>query len=114
MLNSRSKGKVGELELAALFREYGYEARRGQQFHGGGDSPDVVGLPGIHVECKRVEARAPGTIYDWLAQAIRDCPADRVPVVFHRRNRSEWVVVMRARDFLARHKETHYQEPEVW
>ena len=45
---SRDKGKAGERELASKLREYGYDARRGVQFHGGPDSPDVVGLPGIH------------------------------------------------------------------
>lgn len=99
-MNSRAKGKAGELELSALLREHGFdEARRGVQYRGSGDSPDVVGLPGDHVECKRVES---GNPYDWLDQAIRDCPTDRVPVVFHRRNRRDWIVIMRADDYLRR------------
>ena len=44
-MNSRTKGKRGELELAKALRLYGYDARRGQQYHGGADSPDVIGLP---------------------------------------------------------------------
>lgn len=30
----REKGKRGERELAGVFREYGYDARRGQQYCG--------------------------------------------------------------------------------
>lgn len=100
-INSRQKGASGERELAAYLREHGYEARRGVQYHGGSDSPDVVGLPGIHIECKRVER---GQLYDWLDQAIADAGTDRVPVVFHRRNRREWVVILRADDFVALHR----------
>ena len=37
-----------------MFREAGFEARRGQQFSGGTDSPDVVvtALPDFHWEIK--------------------------------------------------------------
>lgn len=97
MINSRAKGKAGELELAAFLRSFGYEARRGQQFSGGSDSPDVVtSLPGVHLECKRVEK---GSLYEWLDQAIRDAGSN-VPVVAHRRSRSEWVAILRLEDLL--------------
>jgi len=53
-MNSKRKGKRGELELAKKLKEYGFSARRGQQYSGiGGD--DVVGLDGVHIECKRAE-----------------------------------------------------------
>ena len=69
-INSRAKGKDGELEFAEYLRLAGFEARRGQQFHGGGDSPDVVtSIPGVHFEVKRVEA---GNPYKWLLQAELD------------------------------------------
>lgn len=99
-MNSRRKGKDGELELAEFLREHGWtEARRGQQFHGGGDSPDIVGGPkSIHIECKRVEA---GNPYDWLDQAERDAEGTgKTAVVFHRRSRRDWIVVMSATDFM--------------
>ena len=37
-----------------MFREAGFEARRGQQFSGGADSPDVIvpALPDFHWEIK--------------------------------------------------------------
>ena len=38
-MNSKHKGKRGELEVAAILREHGYDARRGQQYSGAsGDS----------------------------------------------------------------------------
>ena len=54
MTNSRRKGASGERELAKKLREYGYEARRGQQYCGSNGDADVVGIPGIHIECKRL------------------------------------------------------------
>ena len=99
-INSRAKGKVGELELSAFLREHGFgEAKRGVQYSGGSDSPDVIGVPGVHFECKRVEA---GNLYAWLDQARADATcSDNMPVVAHRRNRREWVAILPLKDFLA-------------
>ena len=46
MINSKRKGKTGELELAKIFTDtYGFESRRTQQFCGkGGESADIVRL----------------------------------------------------------------------
>ena len=56
-MNSRQKGKRGELELAQYLRNKGHlEARRSAQYCGKtGDAPDIVGVNGLHIECKRVE-----------------------------------------------------------
>lgn len=89
-MNSRSKGKRGELELAKELRKYGFDARRGVQYKGGQDSPDVIGLPGIHIECKRVEAL---NIYHAVEQAEHDA-GQNVPVVMHRKNNQKWLVTM--------------------
>lgn len=96
-MNSRKKGKGGELELARILREHGYTARRGQQYSGANGDPDVVGIPGIHIECKRVEAL---NIHGAMGQAIRDARPDEVPVVIHRKNRTEWLVTERLEDWL--------------
>lgn len=53
--SQREKGKRGERELAGKLRDHGYDCRRGQQFCGISGDADVIGLPGIHIECKRVE-----------------------------------------------------------
>lgn len=57
MVNGKKKGKNGELEVARFFRAHGYDARRSAQFCGNNEegTADVVGVPGIHIEVKRVE-----------------------------------------------------------
>lgn len=96
-MNSRRKGKGGELELAAILRGHGYDAHRGQQYRGGGDSPDVTGLPGVHIECKRVERLDLDAAFE---QATRDAAPGEVPAVFHRRNGKPWKVTVSLEDFL--------------
>jgi len=101
-INSRAKGAAGEREFANYLREHGYEARRGQQFSGGADSPDVIGLPGVHHEVKRVETFS---LYPGLEQAIGDAGAGSMPVVAHRRNRKPWVAILLMDDFLKLYSE---------
>ena len=94
-MNSKRKGGRGEREFSALCRGEGYsDTQRGQQFHGGIDSPDVKGLPGIHVEVKRVERL---NIHEAMAQAM--------PIVAHRRNRDGWLITMRADDWFNLYRE---------
>ena len=115
-VNSKAKGKRGELEWARFCREQGYDVRRTTQYCGnplrGGalhdgnmdsDSSDCVGLPGIHIEVKRTEHLR---LYDAMEQAVRDSrDRDDLPVVAHRRNNSEWLVVMRADDWFRLYRE---------
>lgn len=101
-MNSRNKGAAGERELAKKLREYGYECRRGQQFSGANGDADVVGLPHIHIECKRVERL---NIDMAMLQAIRDRRADELPAVFHRRNNCEWLVTMKLADWIELYRE---------
>lgn len=96
-MNSKRKGSRGENELANILKEYGYDAKRMQQFAGGVDSPDVSGLPGIHIECKRVENL---NIHKAYAQAERDADGQAIPAVFHRRNREPWMVTLKLDDFM--------------
>ena len=94
---SKEKGKRGELELAAeLRRVLGIEARRGVQYQGGQGSPDVVAdLPGVHIEVKRCERLS---LYSAMKQASADAGADKVPVVCHRANHQDWIVIVRLDD----------------
>lgn len=101
-LNSRRKGKVGELELSKKLREYGYNVHRGQQFCGANGDADVIGLDGIHIECKRVERL---NIHDAMEQAKRDSKVEVKPVVFHRKNNCEWLVTMRLDDWIELYRE---------
>ena len=54
-MNSLEKGKRGEREAAKAMAEHlGCVAKRGVQYQGGVDSPDVVhNIAGLHVEVKR-------------------------------------------------------------
>ncbi len=95
---SRDKGKSGEREAAHLIRSFGFEARRGQQFHGGPESPDVIhSIPGLHIEVKRKERF---NLYDALDKANDDASTAETAVVFHRRNNKRWVVILDAEAFL--------------
>jgi hypothetical protein len=96
-MNSKQKGKRGELEAARLLREYGYDTHRGVQYKGGEDSPDVVGLPYCHLEIKRVEKL---NIHEAIEQAKRDKGPDELSVVMHRKNNCEWLVTMPFTDWI--------------
>lgn len=101
-MNSREKGKKGERELAGILKAHGYKSRRGQQYCGTSGEADVVGIPGVHIECKRVEKL---NIYTAMAQAVRDARPGEIPTVFHRKNREGWLVTMRLEDYLDGRKE---------
>ena len=101
-VNSRAKGARGERELARILRGYGYDCRRGQQYCGANGDADVVGLPGIHIECKRGQRL---NIDDAMLQAIRDRREGEYPAVFHRKNNHEWLVTMRLEDWIEIYKE---------
>lgn len=100
---SRNKGKGGELEFA---NKLGWmmndpNVRRGRQFCGGQDSPDVRNddcLPKVHVEVKRAESLS---LYKALAQAEEDAGEGKIPVVAHRRNNRPWVLIIRMDDLPA-------------
>ena len=107
-MNSRAKGARGERQWRDELRANGYDARRGQQFSGSPDSPDVVcpALPWIHFEVKAVERL---NIEEAMEQARRDSVsamrpechelATKVPIVAHRRRFRRWLVTMEAETF---------------
>ena len=101
-MNSRNKGAVGERELASKLTEYGFPSRRGQQFSGANGDADVVGLPWIHIECKRVERLNLQEAYD---QSRRDAREDEIPVVMHRKNNCKWLVTMSLEDWIDFYRE---------
>lgn len=102
-INSRSKGKRGERQWRDELRANGYHARRGQQFSGSPDSPDVIcdGLPWAHFEVKHVEHL---NLSAAMAQARRDqtksgLNSGKAIFVAHRKNRWPWLVTMDAERF---------------
>jgi hypothetical protein len=104
----REKGKRGERQWRDELRANGYPARRGQQFSGSPDSPDVVcdDLAWLHFEVKAVERL---NVEDAMEQARRDArkaesgklkaEIERVPIVAHRRSFRPWLVTMEAETF---------------
>ena len=101
MVNSREKGIRGELEWSKWLREeLGCTgARRGQQYCGANGDADVEGgIEGAHPEVKRVEAL---NLAAAMAKAVEDAAAGgRIPYVAHRRNRTGWLVTIRADDLV--------------
>lgn len=73
----------------------GCDAKRGVQYQGGTESPDVVHtIPDMHIEVKRCERVQ---IHQWMEQAIRDAGGS-VPTVMHRKNGTEWLLTLRFSD----------------
>ena len=101
-MNSRMKGKTGELELTKVLKGYGYkDCRRGQQYCGVSGDADVVGLPGIHIECKRVEKL---NIEKAMEQSMNDARMNEMPTVMHRKNNQPWLVTMDLDDWIKLYK----------
>lgn len=101
-INSRNKGKTGELELSRILRGHGYDTRRGQQYCGSNGDADVVGLPYLHIECKRVEKLNMDIA---MAQARSDAREGEIPCVMHRKNREPWKVTMLLDDWIELYRE---------
>lgn len=89
---SKEKGKRGEREAAKAIEDFlGIGARRGVQYTGSADSPDVeIALPNIHVEVKRTETLS---LYPAVEQATQD-GGEKIPLVLHRRNHKDWLAIV--------------------
>ena len=95
-MNSFHRGARGERAWAAHLTEAGYPARRGVQYAGGPDSPDVAcpTLGVFHWEVKNQERVNP------FAQAASEAGAGKIPVVAMKKNGTPFLVVMHSADFL--------------
>lgn len=101
-MNSRDKGARFERTVARMLREYGYDARRGQQYSGANGDADVVGLPGIHIEAKAVERL---NLYDAMSQSTRDAREGEIPVVIHKKNNCDVLVTLKFDAFMEIYRE---------
>src|SRR5699024_10044443 len=82
--------------FANLCKKHGFDrARRGQQYSGI-EGKDVVGLPNVHVEVKRVERL---NLSKAMEQAMEDAGDEEIPIVAHRKNREKWKITMLAEDW---------------
>lgn len=94
------KGRDAELELVRKLHEYGYTSVHAGNPMNFGTEPDIVGLDGIHVECKRHEGER---MTEWLTQARADSEKfgdGLLPAVFWRKNRGRWIVAMDLVDWI--------------
>lgn len=100
--SSQRKGADGERELVNLLRAEGFDVQRGGSLSFG-STQDINGLPGVHIEAKRVERL---NLYAAMAQAEKDAERfhDGAPTVFHRRSRSPWLVTMLFNDWIKLYK----------
>ena len=97
--SSQAKGRRGEIELAEYLRGRGLtEAHAGDPLNFGTQA-DVVGIDGLHIECKRHERLE---ITRWYEQALQYAQRmkDGKPAVIYRQNRRSWMIVLSLADFL--------------
>ena len=99
-MNPQRKGKEGELKLMHFLQDHGLNVKRGYVWL---NQSDLVGLDGIHIECKNVEKL---NVREALAQAIEEAKKkkDGLPTVFWKKSRKEWVTVMRTEDWITLYK----------
>ena len=99
-INSNQKGKRGEREFVALCKEYGFdEAKRSQQYAGGVDSADVVGLPYVHIEVKLWDRITVEDVRTFLKQAIKDSyNSNNIPIVAYKQKYGKWFIAMQLKD----------------
>lgn len=99
-MNSRAKGKRGELEARNALRETlgCVDAKRGQQRSGLEQADVVDAIPGTHIEVKRRKSIAS---LAFNAQAERDAEIGDVPMVLMRADRGGWYVCVKLNDLRA-------------
>lgn len=91
MINSRTKGKTAERELANLLgHRLGLSLERNlDQWRSGGF--DLLGLPGVALEVKRCETVA---LKQWWNQTLSQAGRDLIPVLAYRQSRKPWAFVV--------------------
>ena len=90
---SRTKGKVGEREIARILCDLtGWDVcRRVRQRDG---ESDLEGVPGWTPEVKRHATATRGQLRQWWHQAVEQATlTGQIPVLFYRRNCDEWRAV---------------------
>jgi|SRR4051794_11180923 Holliday junction resolvase len=95
--SERDKGAAGEREVAAIFRAHGFDCDRVPNSGGLRLKGDLYGVLPVHVEVKRQERLQ---LWQWWEQAVSEAPEDVSPVLAFRRNRSEWLAVVRLDDLI--------------
>mgnify|MGYP006978871630 CR=1 FL=1 len=93
----KEKVRMGSESLPRFFQNVDTVSNGGGSLSYG-EIPDLTGLPGIHIEVKRVERL---NVSEAMKQAVRDSTRfGGIPTLFHRRNYEPWFVTMRLTDWL--------------
>lgn len=102
-INSKQKGSRGERAWVKVLKEYGFEARRSQQFCGYVPSgqADVLcdDLSKFYFEVKHVQKL---NIAKAMSQAIRDAKTTskgQIPLLVHKQNNYPFKITMLSTDF---------------
>lgn len=99
MVNSKQKGKRGELEAVNYLNKKGYSAKRTRQYKGTPESADIEckKLP-FHFEIKRVERL---DIHKAYRKASGESEYPKIPLVMHRKNQSKkWLATLSMDDLI--------------
>ena len=98
-MNSREKGKRGELEACdALQAALGIECRRSVQYSGRSGDADLLCDVDLHIEVKLTERLNP---YAFIDQVQRDSKGKKRGLVVMRSNYRPWLVLCRLQDMAA-------------
>jgi hypothetical protein len=95
---SKNKGNRAELEVQKIAQAHGFDGCRrnfGSGSRGGGD---LIGIPGVSIECKRVEKL---NVHAAFEQASRAAQPTETPVVAFRRSHGPWLAVLELSELMA-------------
>jgi hypothetical protein len=97
MPNNRERGKYGERSARDAIREYWLmsDCQRTGQTSAKVSGADLSGTQLLHVE---VKLRKSLSAEKYLIQAERDAKHGKIPVVLMRRDKGEWIVMLRIKD----------------
>lgn len=106
-INSKQKGKRGELDLVHELNDRGFSTERTAQFNGKSvdSEADLRGINGVHIECK---VRERHNVYDYMCQVDRDKKDNELGCVFMKSSRKKWLVVMDLDDWIKLYSNSNY------
>ena len=90
---SRTKGQVGEREVALELSRLTGQCIRRRVRNAAGDS-DLEGLNGWSVEVKRHRSASRSDLHTWWDQTVRQAQGLR-PLLVYRQNRDEWLAAQK-------------------
>ena len=95
-MDSRAKGKRGELDACDALGRIGIDCRRSAQYCGKAGDADLTCDAEIHIEVKLSERLNP---YKFIEQAVNDSRgSNRVPCVVMRSSYKPWLIMCRVDD----------------